>query len=611
MKERLVYFLKYYLFWLCLFLVQKPLFMLSQWERLGDVRVVDWFFVPWHALPLDLSVASYLMLPVGLMMIVSAWVRIPWMSRIMDGYTAVMLSAAWLLFISDVATFPSWGFHLDRTLFLYLQTPMEVLACAETWQWIAGVVVWIMAVVMSMLVYRRWMGRKMEWSMFPTWQAQIGGCIGWVLLTALLFLPIRGSLTVSTMNTGRVYFSDNRMLNLSAINPIFNMMESLSENTFDTERYTYMPSAEATRLLDSLYLHTDSAAAPIRVLQTTRPNIILFILESFSHNAWEAMPNVRRLSEQGVYFSRVMASSFRTDRGVVAVMSAFPGQPTSSIMTVPHKAQQLPQIGKDLSREGYRLKFWHGGDEDFTCMRSYLISGGFTDRVSDHSFPVADRLSKWGVPDHILFSRLSEELCERSRVSRGYAEDKPTLDVVLTLSSHEPFEVPALRRFDNPYLNAVAYTDSCIGALVDTLRTLPTWDNTLLVLVADHGFPYPATLQNHETRRYHIPIVMAGGAVTRPLRVDHVASQIDLVPTLLGQMEIDHSAYRFGKDMLDPAQPAFAFYSFVDGYALVTETDSVALDARANTLLMGSYGPLEQQARAYVQRVMETIDAIK
>ena len=188
--------------------------------------------------------------------------------------------------------------------------------------------------------------------------------------------------------------------------------------------------------------------SPEKVLSTSRPNIVFFILESFSSNAWEAMPCLRQLAQEGIYFSRVAASSFRTDRGVLATLSGFPGQPTSSLMVVPDKANRLPQLGKELSQEGYRLKFWYGGDEDFTSMRSYLINGGFMDRVNDHSFPVSQRLSKWGVPDHILLDRASREIAHRE-------DTTPRLDVILSLSSHEPFEVPTIDRFGHPYLNSI------------------------------------------------------------------------------------------------------------------------------------------------------------
>lgn len=597
-------FLKYYLYWICFFLVQKPLFMLVNMAEMGEVRFQDWLLVPLHAFPLDLSVASYVAAVFAL--IVTVWYLWPSqvLGRIADAVTGLLLFVALLTFIGDLGVFPAWGYHLDKTVFVYLTSPKEVLACAEWWVWLIGIVALIAGWIVCWIAYRRWM-RGWEKAEVPRkWQNRVLRAVGMFLVTGLLFLPMRGSLSTSTMNTGRVYFSDKQILNLAAINPLFNIMESLGENTFNTAKYTYMSAAEESRALSAL--GTPFAGISTQhpsMLNTSRPDIVFLILESFSANALEVMPCLRRLAEEGIYFENAYASSYRTDRGVVAALSAFPGQPTSSIMTVPSKSQQLPVLSLSLREAGYRLKFWYGGDEDFTNMRSYLVHGGFLDRVCDKSFPVDQRLSKWGAHDHLLFQRLQDELL-------ADADTAPSLHVVLSLSSHEPFEVPARRRYDHDYLNSVAYTDSCIGALTDALRAGDRWENTLLVLVADHGYPYPGSVQNYEPRRYHIPMLMAGGAVTHPLRVEALCSQIDLVPTLLAQMDIDRSAYCFGKDILSPATTPYAFYSFNDGFGLITPTDTVVIDAKADRLLIGSPGDTEQQSRAYIQHVMQIADSL-
>lgn len=595
-------FFKYYAYWILFFLIQKPIFMLLNLPQMESVEWREWIQVIGHAFPLDLSVASYITAVFGLLTVVYALWPARVLGRIADWFTGLILLIALVVFVGDCGVFPAWGFHLDKSVLIYLSSPKEVLACAEWWMWIMGLVALVGGWCIGWLVYRVWMKGWEETPMPKIWWRRGAYAFGMLLLTGLLFLPMRGSVTTSTMNTGRVYFSDKQILNIAAINPIFNIMESLSENTFDAKRYTYMSAEEAKRLVTDLLPETPSMPSE-NLLTMQRPNIVFFILESFSLNAWEAMPQLRRLAEEGVFFSRIAASSYRTDRGVVAVMSGFPGQPTSSLMVQPAKSQHLPQFGKALSEAGYQLKFWYGGDEDFTNMRSYLISGGFIDRVNDHSFPVSERLSKWGVHDHVLFDRACKQICSRT-------DTTPTLDVILSLSSHEPFEVPATRKFENDYLNSIAYTDSCIGAFVDSLRLTEAWDKTLLVFVADHGYPYPSNVYNHEPRRFAIPVVWAGGAIQEAKEVNTLGSQIDLVPTLLAQLGMDHEAYTFGKDMLDTTRTPFAFYSFNDGFALLTEQDTVVIDAKANRPIIGAEGETEQHARAFVQRIMEVIETL-
>ena len=602
MKQRLLLFFKYYLFWIVLFQLQKLFFILVQYKLMGDISLSDCLQVMAHAFPLDLSVASYITAVLGLLLVVSNWVNVRLIRCISHVFTAVVLAIVVFVLIGDNSTFSFWGYHWDKSIFTFLQSPKEVLACAVWWQWILVTILFLLWFVACGFVYLKWLKwDKVELESRTTtrlWQTGV-----WFLITAFLFLPMRGSVTVSTMNTGRVYFSNNQMLNQAAVNPLFNIIESLSENTFDLNKYTYMSSVEAQQLTQQL-LPADRWTHTEEVFATQRPNIVLIILESFSTNALDAMPNLTRLAREGIYFSNAYSSSYRTDRGIVSLMSAFPGQPTSSLMTVPSKSRNLPQIGKALKQEGYLLNFYYGGDEDFTNMRSYLIDGGFENRVADKDFPLQDRMSKWGAHDHIVLERASYEI----RQCYTQYPDNQYFDAILTLSSHEPFEVPFTSDFSHAYLNSVAYTDSCLGAFVDSLKQHPLWDSTIVILSPDHGYPYPNGIANYNPLRYRIPMAIIGGAVQQPMQVPTLCSQIDLVPTVLHAMGLDINVFPFSKNILDSTQTEFAFYAFNDGFALLTQQDTIIVDAKADMLLQGDNNSLNQQAHAFMQCIMEEID---
>jgi phosphoglycerol transferase MdoB-like AlkP superfamily enzyme len=288
---------------------------------------------------------------------------------------------------------------------------------------------------------------------------------------------------------------------------------------------------------------------------------------------------------------------------VVAVLGAFPGGASGSVMLVPAKSQQLPQIGQVLKANGYNLKFYYGGDEDFTNMRSYLFTGGFEQRVADRDFPISARLSKWGVPDHILFDYAAKDIVRRMTDDSGI----PQFDVILSLSSHEPFEVD-YHHYDHPYLNAIAYTDNCLGAFIDTLKSSPEWANTLVVLTADHGYPYPDGLQNLSPARYRIPLVFTGGAVAQPQTISTLGSQIDWVPTLLHQMHLEAEQFSFAKDLMDTIRAPYAYYHFVDGFAFITPADTTIIDAVTNMPVNTQHNEsIDKKARAITQRIYESL----
>ena len=571
---------------------------------MGDISFVDCMQVMLHAFPLDLSVASYITALFGLLVVLSIWYNGKWLQYISHIITAILLAISVCVFVGDNGTFTVWGYHWDKSLFTFLQSPKEVVACAEWYVWILGGIAMGGLFAICWIVYLKLI-RLDKLFVIHSVVARSWQTGAWVLITALLFLPIRGSVTVSTMNTGRVYFSTNQMLNLAAINPIFNLIESLSENTFDVEKYTYMPSTDAWALTNKLLPENRWNTSDTQdIFTTSRPNVVLVILESFSANATHAMPNLMRLANEGIYFANAYSSSYRTDRGIVAVMSAFPGQPTSSLMTVPAKSMHLPQIGKSLTEAGYTLHFYYGGDEDFTNMRSYLIDGGFKNRVSDKDFSVQERWSKWGAPDHILFDKATQEIVHRY----NHQHKEHYFDVILTLSSHEPFDVPTTDKFGNLYLNSIAYTDSCLGAFVDSLKQSKQWENTIVVLSSDHGYPYPSGITSDNSLRYRIPMAIIGGAVRPTQGITRLCSQIDLIPTVLFEMGLDVSRYAFSKNILDTTLTEFAFYAFNDGFALLTTNDTVIIDAKPNILLKGNNENLDRQAHAFVQCIMEQID---
>ena len=143
-----------------------------------------------------------------------------------------------------------------------------------------------------------------------------------------------------------------------------------------------------------------------------------------------------------------------------------------------------------------------------------------------------------------------------------------TFDVILTLSSHEPFEVP-YRRLGDDKLNAYAFTDSEVGAFVERLRNSKHWDNTLIVIIADHGYPFPSATTYSSPERHHIPMLWVGGAVSEPRVVEDHISQTDLAATLLAQMEVDHSDYTFSRDVSSPTTSRFGYWTFNNGFGII------------------------------------------
>ena len=616
MKERLFVFIKTYLLLLGIFVVQKPLFMLFYHKAFfADNSAADWLQVMAHGLPLDFSLAGYLTVIPGLLAVFSSWGLPSWLHRVWCGYFCFIACLLSLIFVTDMALYEYWGFRLDTTpLFYFFSSPKDALASVSLWVVLLGLVaIGVYALLLYGLFYfvllpkRRWNELKL-----PYYSLRVSGVL--LLCTALLFIPIRGGFTVSTMNTGKVYFSANQRLNHAAINPAFSLMESVSKQKDFASQYRFMEADKADKVFAAL---TDTVqGTPSETLFTTqRPDVLFVILESFSSHLMTTLggtPDVAvcldSLAAEGVLFTNFYANSFRTDRGLVSVLSGYPAQPTTSIMKYPRKTQSLPSIAASLCKAGYRADYYYGGDADFTNMRSYLVSSGFGNIVSDQDFPVSERLSKWGVHDHLVFRRLLDDL-KADVALPGDEPHQPVFRVLQTSSSHEPFEVP-YRRLSNNRLNAFAYTDSCVGDFVREFRKLPQWKNTVMVLVPDHLGAYPEGISNLVTDRYRIPLLLIGGAVRSPQRIDVYGSQHDLAATLLAQLGLPHNEFTFSKDMLNPQVPHFAFFTVPDAFGMVTSDNQVIFDCQAGVVVSdegSTPGKNLLWGKAYLQKLYDDI----
>lgn len=217
-------------------------------------------------------------------------------------------------------------------------------------------------------------------------------------------------------------------------------------------------------------------------------------------------------------------------------------------MKLPAKSRNLPSLARSLAGAGYATGFSYGGDLNFTDQASYMYATGWQQLTWQKDLRFDTPPADWGYDDAVMCDWFADRVIALS------GKGEPFLAGMLTLSSHRPFDVP-FSKFDDKELNAFAFSDECVGRMVDKLKASPAWDNLLLVLVADHGYPWPRSLSYNEPLRHRIPMIWLGGAVAAPRVVDTYASQIDICATILGQLGIDHSDFDYSKDIFAPTPP--------------------------------------------------------
>ena len=631
--KQIIWFVKTYATFVVLFVLQKPLFLFL--EKGSATQPVDNIFtelpaVIWHGLPLDLSMAGYLSVIPGFLSIAVVWLKRDLVKPIMNIYFIIASLFITCSFLLNASLYPYWKYPLDSTpLFYFFTSPADAIASVSIWQVILSIVILIVLTIGVWFTLRMRGEKRQQYSRYAYGYGGLGSgkrnrfddfdrhrgrtSIILLLLTGLLFLPIRGGITVSTMNTGQAYYSQNAYLNHSAVNPLFSLLESITHQEDFASQYRFMKDKEADKIFATMTSTSDENTYPLlndATFKKGTPDILIVIMESFASDIMPSMGSYKdvavcldSIAQQSILFTRFYANSFRTDRGMVSILSGYPAQPTTSIMRYPRKTSQLPSIARNLAKyKNYKTTYYYGGDADFCNMRSYLVSQGYQHIISDANFPIEDKLSKWGVPDHILAARMMEDIKAQQN------EKRPMLRILQTSSSHEPFEVP-YHRLKDKRLNAFAYTDSVMGAIVREYRKLPRWKNTLIVFVPDHVGGYKENLNDHDRSRYQIPLILAGGAISRPMKVGIIGSQHDIAATLLGQLGVEHREFTFSKNMMSDATPKFAFFAVNDAFGIVSEENSLIYDNRAKRIVYdkGEKGFNLKRGQAYLQKLYDDL----
>lgn len=624
MLKRLKYLTAVFAITVLLFQINRLVFLAYNHELAADCSGGELCMAILHGFKLDIITAGYLTVLPLIATIVSIWLRVGergtriW-QRMMTYYYAIMVALVALIETADIGMFVEWQTRIDAQVTIY--SPKEMMASVSLSNGIAALLYIAATTAVGVLLYRwvtrRWFEPKFEpknrlFRLLKERQVRILSTCAMVLVAGVLFVVVRGGFTTATANISKAYFSPKMFLNQVAINPVFSFFSTLLKGD-DFNEYNFYSDDEAIAIFaEAMRGEGGDDAISKRWLTTERPNVVMIIVEGMGRSISDATedgkavaPNINRLRSEGIWFEHFYASSFRTDRGTLAILSGFPSQPKMTLMSHINKATKLPGIADALRKEGYQTRFIYGGDANFANTRAYLYSTGFNEVADEREVNYGGHRSKWGSADDAVLNWASDAIIER--MDGG----KPTFDVILTLSSHEPFEVPYNRLKDEQF-NAYAFTDEEIGSFVERMRESEHWDNTLIVIIPDHGCPYPNASTYSSAERHQIPMVWVGGAIKEPLNLEDHASQTDLAATLLSQLGIDHSDFIFSRDLASTAYSRFGYWTFNNGFGIIDSRGTTLYDHTGGMLMRNDDNDTLRlrNGKAILQRTFMEIKAL-
>ncbi len=506
-------------------------------------------------------------------------------------YNKILIVIFGILAVINFNIYREWGSKVNaRALSFAIDTPNEALASSASSPILLSLFILIVIVTIALYLEFILVKRYVKFSNTPIWLKSIVA----VLLIAFNFLLIRGGVDVAPNSQSMAYFSNYQILNHASLNTEWNLVSSvLASKKANKNPYLYLNENYAKEEISKIYsVEKDTT---ISILKTVRPNIVLFILESFTANLTKTLgnedgisPNFDNLINDGILFTKIYAAGNRTDKGLIGTLTGFPTLGTGSIVKWPEKMQKIPAISQKLFNEGYQTSFFYGGESEFDNYKAFILSHSYQKLIDKNSFEKKDMNSKWGAYDGLVFNRQLKELNQSKQ---------PFFSTILSLTNHEPYEVPGKAKFgttDNisKFKSTAYYTDSCINAYLVEAKKQEWYKNTLFIFVADHGHALPKNkYEVFEPERYHIPLLFYGEVIKNEFKgrkFDNIGSQQDIPSTLLSQLNIPTKDFLWSKNLLNPYTKNFAFFTWDNGLGFIKDNLCVTFDNVGKTIVYNS-----------------------
>ena len=509
--------------------------------------------------------------------------------------------------------YQEWGAKLPyRAVSTLIDYPYEAYISASTSPFLLPFLLFLFIILTGWFLFKLVINKSEEKSEIPLY-FKIPTSL---LLIGILFFAIRSGLQTTPLNPSMAYFSTIPILNHASVNTEWNLLSDFLHNDKSNKNPYQYETDSIAQLEIAPYINISSQ--PVSVLTTKKPNVVLIILESFTADLVAGLggekgvaPHFEKLIENGITFPNFYSSSDRTDKGMIAIMSGFPSQATKSIIKNVNKLEKLPAIGQEFLANGYKTSFFHGGESAFYNFKSYMLSHGIEEVIDQKNFPLKDVLSKWGAFDHLTFQKQIEYLNK---------SEQPFFSTLLTLSNHEPFELPGEPKFGSKsvadlFRSTAFYTDSALNVYLTEAAKTDWYKNTLFVIIADHGHRLPLEKwDSFHPNRYRIPFILYGDVIKKEFRgkkIDKIGGQTDLPSTLLRQLDMDNKAYHWSKDLLDPQTQSFAFFTWDDGFGIVKPEQSLTFDNVGKNIIFldkpnlqdSTNQKIEKTGRSYLQEV--------
>ncbi len=600
MYKLLITYFKTLIFWILFFEGCRISFLLWSYKANEFTSISSLILSFFYGFKLDFSFASLFTLLLALMALILGQFKVS-VNSILKITIYISLALYSLLTVVDLALFNKWSTKFNNQAFLYLQNPKEVLFSAQSSPLFLFFLTGAILFLLGRIVYIK---IKPDFTSFRELSLKKSGLH--LTVFAILLVFVRGGMGQFGYTHGTAFYSQNLTLNYASLNSGWNFFYYALNNNSVVNYADFKYFEEDT--IDSLIKPLTDSAFPTAQFQNSKPkHIFLIAMESFTLQAskkgfskLDLSPNLDNLSEEGFWFTNAFSSGDRTDKGLIALLSGYPAQPIGSIITEPDKVKELNHLPNELKKQGYITHFVYGGDPDFANMRSYLNLTGFDFITEKSDFPDKSQNSKWGAHDEYVFEKAIENVNSKKAA---------TFTTILTLTSHEPFELPHINNpgvseFDK-FRESLKYTDSALGEFVSKLKKSGLWDESLVVITADHGHDIGLELPHPQSdQKYRIPLLITGGTLPKSYKntvETNFLPQTTIPNLILCFLGTENTPFKWSGNFTTEQ----IFYSYQNGFGVTGKKGNAIFDNFSKQSTEKSPNEYIISGKAYQQKLIK------
>ncbi|MCO6496790.1 MAG: sulfatase-like hydrolase/transferase [Chitinophagaceae bacterium] len=525
----------------------------------------------------DLRWVSIILLPIAILSMIPR----------LSPFASIRNKKAWSYYLAFCALFVLFFFGADFGNFSYNHTRLNasalnfaedpVISMKMLWQ--SYPMVWILlALFLTVYLLTKLFGRTHVVTLRKSLTDNPTKRNTWLGLTIFILIwNIFGLFSFKPLKWKDAFQLNNNFTAYLALNPLQNFFSTLqfrkpdfnNEKAFDyypfVSEFLHLPKENKSDFSYQRLVIPNSKAIE------SRPNVVLVICESFSMyksslsgNPLNTTPYFKELSNKGIFFNRCFSPTFGTARGVFAILTGIPDVQLSKFSTRNPQAIDQHTIINDF--EGYEKLYFIGGSSDFNNFEGLIKNINGVKIYQEGSYKTPS-LNVWGISDKNLFLESADILSEQK---------KPFFAIIQTAGNHRPYTIPeedtdfkrkilpedTLRKYGFESLKefqSFEYSDYSIRKFMEYSEKQDWFDNTIFVFIGDHGVAgnttsvYSGSLANlGMLADEHIPLLFYAPELLTPGLYTKTVSQIDVLPTIAGLLNMPYTNTTLGRDVLNP-----------------------------------------------------------